>query len=431
MATKKKKTATKTVVAKPATTKKPKSTAKRNAALEDAILRDLDDPKAWLVYGDWLQSEGDPRGELVTIQTSLEAKKSAKLTNRAKEILAQHHDALPGPLREYPKTLDRKADDAFEMRRGFVYSLRMSYQFWGYKRRKEDEQKKERKEKKTKKPKKEAEEKVIINLPALLGEILAHPSCAFVQEIVLGEYYDDLWDTERGSGQVYEELVDVIVKAKPRALRRLIVGDYDYPDDTEISWTYIGKLDKVWKTCPRLEVLSLQGGQIDLGKIDAPNLRVLSIETGGLPRKAVQQVAKAKFPKLESLQIFFGSSEYGAGGKLADIRPILDGKNLPKVKHLGLMNSEFADDLAREIGKAKILGQLETLDLSLGVMSDEGARSLVASAKAFKRLTELDLSENYIEAESKELKTLAKKVNLKNQRTPDEEGGPRYVSVGE
>src|SRR5688572_15161495 len=37
----------------------------REPALEAAIAANPDDPKAWLVYGDWLQSCGDPLGELV------------------------------------------------------------------------------------------------------------------------------------------------------------------------------------------------------------------------------------------------------------------------------------------------------------------------------------------------------------------------------
>jgi uncharacterized protein (TIGR02996 family) len=37
----------------------------RNAALEAAILADPESPEPWLVFGDWLQQQGDPRGVLI------------------------------------------------------------------------------------------------------------------------------------------------------------------------------------------------------------------------------------------------------------------------------------------------------------------------------------------------------------------------------
>src|ERR1700744_6490609 len=42
-----------------------------NHELESIIEADPQDPAGWLIYGDWLQSEGDPRGELVAVQARL------------------------------------------------------------------------------------------------------------------------------------------------------------------------------------------------------------------------------------------------------------------------------------------------------------------------------------------------------------------------
>jgi uncharacterized protein (TIGR02996 family) len=44
---------------------------KTNAELEQAIRNHPDDPKAYLVYADWLQTAGDPRGELIAVQHRL------------------------------------------------------------------------------------------------------------------------------------------------------------------------------------------------------------------------------------------------------------------------------------------------------------------------------------------------------------------------
>ncbi len=42
-----------------------------NPVLEGAILENVDDPAGYLVYGDWLQARGDPRGELIAVQGAL------------------------------------------------------------------------------------------------------------------------------------------------------------------------------------------------------------------------------------------------------------------------------------------------------------------------------------------------------------------------
>ena len=45
--------------------------AARNPELEQAILANPDDEAAYEVYADWLQGEGDPRGELAAVQVAL------------------------------------------------------------------------------------------------------------------------------------------------------------------------------------------------------------------------------------------------------------------------------------------------------------------------------------------------------------------------
>lgn len=45
----------------------------RNAEIEAAILAAPDDPSAYQVYADWLQSHGDPRGELIMLQHAMRA----------------------------------------------------------------------------------------------------------------------------------------------------------------------------------------------------------------------------------------------------------------------------------------------------------------------------------------------------------------------
>ncbi len=71
--------------------------AKSNPALEDAIRANPDDVHVYEVYGDWLQANGDARGELVAVQIGLAAKQDPKLAAREKELLSSLSDQLHDP----------------------------------------------------------------------------------------------------------------------------------------------------------------------------------------------------------------------------------------------------------------------------------------------------------------------------------------------
>jgi uncharacterized protein (TIGR02996 family) len=70
-----------------------------NPQLEAAIEKDPDDEEAYLVYGDWLQTEDDPRGELIALQAAANRDPSDKqLVRRITELLARHDEVLLGEL---------------------------------------------------------------------------------------------------------------------------------------------------------------------------------------------------------------------------------------------------------------------------------------------------------------------------------------------
>lgn len=371
-----------------------------------AILANPDDERAWLVYGDWLQSQGDPRGELLAVQHSMEKGRTPALEEREKKLLEQHADKLLGPLKRWQKTLDGKGDDAFTWKRGFLRSVRISYNDYALD---------------------EAARKDI-DIVAITREIFAHPSAAFVEEVVIGEVNSGKWSDPHNSSQLYFPVVAEIVAAKP-PLRKLVVGEYEFPDETEISWTYIGDISPIWKAFPRLESLRVQGGNIELGSVDAPSLKEATFATGGLPEAAVRSIANAQWPRLERLEIWFGDEMYGAGSTLADIRPILEGTSLPALKHLGLRNCMWTDEIAGVIGKSPIVKRLRSLDLSMGTLSDEGVSSLVQDGASLRHLEALDVSQSYLTEDAiRSLAGVVRTVESGDQRDPDDE---RYVAVGE
>jgi len=80
----------------------------RDRALEDAIAATPDDPTPYLVYADWLQQRGDPRGELIVVQEALvhRPRERALLDEQAR-LFEQHCDLLRGPTAQVgPITLD-------------------------------------------------------------------------------------------------------------------------------------------------------------------------------------------------------------------------------------------------------------------------------------------------------------------------------------
>jgi uncharacterized protein (TIGR02996 family) len=371
----------------------------RNPELEKAILADPDDEAAYLVYADWLQSQGDPRGELITLSAQAAKTKDRKLKGAADKLFAAHEDHFLGPLAEHRKTLDGKDSQTMTWRWGFVQSLRLAFDHY-------------------------SNEELKVDLGELLATFLAHPSCRFLTEVVVGLNRQD-------PDQEYQGIIDALAKRPPPALRSLFIGDFEYPEETEMSWTSLGNFGKLWPKLPELRKLILQGGSFTLGTIDLSELRHAEFRTGGLSRKSIDSIVKARWPKLEHLDVWFGSDSYGAEGDVGAIKPLLDGKGMPALRHLGLKNCEFADDVARLIGKSKILPQLETLDLSLGNMSDVGVEALVSAGKAgFANLKRFDLSSNCITDEGvARLKGLSRGLEADDQRDDGDED--RYAAVGE
>ena len=113
-----------------------------------------------------------------------------------------------------------------------------------------------------------------------------------------------------------------------------------------------------------------------------------------------------------------------------DVAPLLEGKNLPSLRTLGIKNCAYTDEVCAAIAKAPILKQLTTLDLGRGTMSDEGRPALIAAKKALSHLSLLDLSENTLES-TDGLEGLCAEVRLDDQRPDDGYDGERYVMVGE
>jgi hypothetical protein len=370
-----------------------------NPMLEQTIFADPTSPAAWQAYGEWLRSQNDPRGELIAME-------SAGGSTQAEQIYAANKAEWAGSalaeLMEQAKDNEEEGERCFSLvwEHGFIKSVRVQVE-WD------------------------------IDMPSpveMLRTTLNSPAAQFIQCITIG-----VVDME---GENFYNQVNLAISecGTLNCMRELFIGDFD-AEECEISWSEIGDVSKLYPVLPNLEKLKLRGGAIELGQLKHDKLKELIIETGGLSGSSVRSLAAADLPELVHAEIYFGDENYGAEGDISMIMPLLEAKVFPKVKYLGLENSEFEDDIAMSIATSPMLKQLDVLDLSQGTMTNKGAEAILANVDNFKHLQKLNLTENFIDKETQRLLEAALPgiVSLGEQKDAyeDDDEPWYYVSVGE
>ncbi|HVH97451.1 MAG TPA: molybdenum metabolism regulator [Enhygromyxa sp.] len=378
----------------------------RNPELEAAI---ADNPSedAWQVYFDWLQSQGDPwgeRGNLALARDKAKGAAKAKLTKQIAEFDAAHGDALFGA-----SLLELMKNDYFtevaevSEQYGLFWTVRVrspEYDWSG-------------------------------TAPSTaLAELMKSPAARLIQQINIGLMDHDPPDLQKG--------VDVLWEAESLPnLRSLFIGDFEYPDDTEISWIEDGiDATAMLKVAPRLRSLHIRGSGIQVGTLEHDTLERLILETGGLPEDAVESVGSCRLPALTHMEVWFGREGYGAGGNVEQLAGLLAGEGVPKLRHLGLKNGDWQDDIASALVHSNVLAQLETVDLSMGTMHGNGVEAIIANPAKLSHLKRLDLSDNYLSNNQVERvkAALGTIVEIGRQKKPYDRGGGDlryYASVGE
>ncbi|WP_035850034.1 STM4015 family protein [Cryptosporangium arvum] len=235
-------------------------------------------------------------------------------------------------------------------------------------------------------------------------------------------------------GDCYENPapIDALVAAAPRlsGLRALFLGEMTF-EECEISWIRLGDVAPLFEAFGSLEVLRIRGSEgLRLGTVRHETLRELAFESGGLPAAVVRDVGAGDFPALRHLELWLGTPNYGGDATAEDLAGILSGERLPALRHLGLRNAEIADDVAAALARAPIVPRLTTLDLSLGLLSDTGARALLTGGQ-LSGLERLDLHHHLVSEEV--LGELAAALPGVVLDTEDSQLGERYryVAVGE
>jgi hypothetical protein len=266
-------------------------------------------------------------------------------------------------------------------------------------------------------------------LTDLLARFVEDPNAGQVSGLVIGAWQGD--DSQASSDTIVEALV-AARDSLPR-LRALFLGDI-ISEENEISWIQQSDVTPLFDAYPALEDFRVRGGMgLVIGTLRHENLRSLVVETGGLDAEVVRGIVSSDLPRLEHLELWLGSDNYGGNVTIADLEPILQGDLFPSLLRLGICNCETADDVAKALAKAPIVQRLDVLDLSRGNLGDEGALALAVSP-AVAGLDLLDIHFHYVsETVVRTLEDLGIEVDADDRQEPDEYNGEvhRYNAVSE
>ena len=360
--------------------RRPVADEPRSLELEAAIDAGLEADDGFLVYGDWLSSRGSPRGELVSLHA-------------AGTPAPQLEASLLGPLAGFVDRLDAR------WRLGFLTHVKLETT--------------------------RADERDGLDLSQLVEKLWALPSARFLRELTIAcaSAHED---------GVMQKVLATLTGTGARPSLRALTFETNTEEEM-LSWTSTGDLSPLGAAFPKLERLFVHAGQALLSAPTFPNLRSLELRTTSLTSELVSALARAPWPVLRHLGLWFGSRSYGVNLSVDDVRPLLDAR-FPSLTSLALANTELTDELCGVLCQHPLLARLEALDLSMGTMSDSGAQTLLTHRDRLQHLKTLDVDDNYLSAEAvASLRSAFPQVVSTEQRVAEEYEGAlhRYASVGE
>lgn len=354
--------------------------------LMSEVQRAPDGLAAYVIYGDYLQSKGELRGELIALQAeaarSRDEAERTRLVKAHSRMIRENAEALLGPLAPYFDAPGPGADRLIEggphyvgrsttgpllasWHMGFVRSLRVATdpRFW--------------------------------TGPDAIDEALLHlrevESTRLLRDLTFGRVA-----SPAGSAGGYAWLYSIL-DSVGLPIRSLLIGDLGgelrngLPDGTHES------THGLCEVFPDLLRLALRGGRIDLSPLKLPRLRELRIQSSVMRRETLAGIVHGELPRLSYLELWLAP---GAGRTVypEQLREVLSPELLPALRHLVLVEREqfAARRLFRVLAESSILPQLETVRLVGGVIGEEEVAQLFERWDRFEHLAMLDLTKNPI-----------------------------------
>ena len=240
------------------------------------------------------------------------------------------------------------------------------------------------------------------------------------------------WDGEEAMSG-WDDVRDALLADASRFpnLEALFLGDVS-SEMTEVSWIEQADPAPLLAAFPNLVAFGMRGASaLDMEPLVHEHLRELTMQTGGLPPRIVRTVGQSTLPALTGLDLYLGTSIYEGGAGADDLADILSGTAFPTLRHLGLRNAEDTDALAALLAHAPVVAQLESLDLALGMLGDEGVAALLAG-QPLTHLRRLDLHHHWISDEMIErLWQALPEVDVNVDEALLGRDGDRFIAVAE
>jgi uncharacterized protein (TIGR02996 family) len=341
-------------------------------ALEEALAEAPDDRAAHMAYADLLTEEGDPRGELISVQLALEdeslpAGTRAELRRREADLLERHLRDWLGDLG--PHLLDQAGVSAYQRRNGEAFRFRLARGWIDF-----------------------------LDVPcldvALAQKLCAAPLARLIRSLVLRHSYDE--PSERHRDPHWPPLEALESAPFLRVLRTVQLGpeptdeyDVDRVDEEEGGNVYDGPCPfhadnggevPLLAKMTSVEEVNLFATFDDEELYSLPNLhhlRVLRLYHG----HAYRLDLLAENSSVRRLTHLLTHPHAGEDSclPLDVVRAFLHSPAARALRHLQLRLSDMGDKGVGEVIRSGVLAHLDVLDLRHGCVTDRGARALASS----------------------------------------------------
>ncbi|MFO0599718.1 MAG: pentapeptide repeat-containing protein [Myxococcaceae bacterium] len=326
-----------------------------HVAVNDVLERELeanpDDARRWLVYGDWLQSEGDVRGELIT--------------RHGKEgfdaFVREHAEVLFPGFADELRGGGQLPEVELEFRHGLIHGATLQA----------------------------LNRDRPVDLAALAHRVLEAPASRFLRRLSYGLLHDVQQYGERRND--YEPIVASLIREPKLArLTHLAFGvqDREPISDLNDGWPQLhgfGDLGALWAHVPHLETLEVKGSDGVLGDVHLPSLRSARFEFDNPEAEAVNEVLTARWPKLSRFELW----------ELDDtnVEPLLETLRPLALTHLALPRLNAAHHLLTALLRSPLLPRLKVLDLHDSAFDASAVELLEKNIAKFRHLEQLVLTD--------------------------------------
>lgn len=335
------------------------------------IAKDRTNPEPYLVYADWLQARGSPRGELIVLHhrlSSTTGEAERDILRRREERLFAENPSLTGALTEWLLGDERgtvffdphphfvgppdRGPLALDWFLGFIRAARISVT-----------------------PPESAD-----GIKRLLRCLEQEESAQLLSELTVG------FTGPPGSVRLEMDRIYDALSSSRLDVRSLFLGDLASSHPT----TEHRGLGNICAVFPHLRRLSVRGGRIRMGQLPLPKLEELRIFSSGLEATTLSQLASSRLHALRLLELWFGGPPH------RDAWPdrvglLFEEGVLPSLEHLAICEGQpgaLAATLA-VLAESPLAPRLITLEIRHSVNVRDVVLRLLGRADRFQRLERL------------------------------------------